>query len=103
MSEFRNEQPDVQDSIKKAKISNLRLFYCSFNPVQPTKNISSKLILKLATIIAFLGFGLVLVTILINALISISNPTKSLLLVSGFALMLLGTLWKVVFEMNQEG
>ncbi|MCE7993869.1 MAG: hypothetical protein HEP71_17915 [Roseivirga sp.] len=77
-------------------------FLLFFQPGSTLKDISSKLILKLATIVAFSGFGLVLLTILVNALFSISNPTKSLLLVSGFALMLLGTLWKVVLEMNQE-
>ncbi len=64
--------------------------------------ISSKLIIKLTTILAFTGLSLVLITILINAVADITNPTRSLLFVVGFALMLLGTLWKVVLEMNQE-
>ena len=79
------------------KISNLPLFYCSFNQQNPFL-IDSKLPLKLATIVAVIGFVLVVFNLLFNFM----TRTSSLIFVVGFAMMFLGTLWKAVLEMNQE-
>jgi hypothetical protein len=83
--------------IKKAKISNLRLFYCSFHQQKPAL-IDSKLIIKLTTAIAVLGFSLVILNLLFN----FKTRTSTLIFVVGFAMMFLGTLWKAVIDMNKE-
>jgi hypothetical protein len=60
-----------------------------------------KLILKIATIAAVSGLCIVILSILTNILYPLTPFMKSLMLVAGFTMMLLGTLWKVVIEMNQ--
>lgn len=64
-----------------------------------TKNI---LAIKLSTIVAFTGLATVLITMILN-LFSLADPQyRTMMFVVGFTLMLLGTLWKVVLEMNRE-
>lgn len=59
-------------------------------------------LIKLTTILAVTGLLIVLATIGLNLLNLLETSEKNLALVIGFVAMLLGTLWKVVLEMNQE-
>lgn len=57
--------------------------------------------IKLVTRIAFFGLILVLSVALIKLLHPIDVMTQSIMLVSGLTIMLLGTIWRVVLEMNE--
>ena len=59
-------------------------------------------IIKIATIIAVSGVSLVISTLLLRMIFRIDTSNKNTLLIVGFAMMLLGTLWKVVMEMNSK-
>lgn len=59
-------------------------------------------IIKIATIIAVSGVSLVIGTLLLRMIFRIDTSNKNTLLIVGFAMMLLGTLWKVVMEMNSK-
>ena len=87
--------------IKKGKELNLCLFSFSFVPIEFSA-ISNKLIIKLTSTLAVLGFLLVVVIMGLNFLSLIEASLRKVLLISGFTLMLLGTLWRVVLEMNNE-
>lgn len=56
---------------------------------------------KIVTRIAFFGLFLVLATALIKVFYPIDVKTQSIMLVSGFTIMLLGSIWRVVLEMNE--
>ncbi|WP_339699904.1 hypothetical protein [uncultured Roseivirga sp.] len=59
-------------------------------------------IVKLASTIAILGVLLVIGTLLSRLIFQIETSEKNTLLIIGFTMMLLGTLWKVVMEMNNK-
>lgn len=56
---------------------------------------------KIVTRIAFFGLSLVLAAVLIKFFYPIDVKTQSIMLVSGFTIMLLGSIWRVVLEMNE--
>lgn len=56
---------------------------------------------KIVTRIAFFGLFLVLAAGLIKIFYPIDVKTQSIMLVSGFTIMLLGSIWRVVLEMNE--
>ena len=62
-------------------------------------NIKSSLAIRLMTLIAILGLGLVVFSVVFMPL---GTGKLAYTLVPGFVMMFLGTLWKAVFEMNQE-
>lgn len=57
--------------------------------------------IKIVTRIAFFGLFLVLAAALIKTFYPIDVKTQSIMLVSGFTIMLLGSIWRVVLEMNE--
>jgi hypothetical protein len=57
--------------------------------------------IKVVTRIAFFGLFLVLVSLLFKLFKVISFDIRSGMLVTGFTLMLLGSIWRVVLEMNE--
>tara|TARA_R110001592_G_scaffold17115_9_gene72491 strand:+ start:3785 stop:3985 length:201 start_codon:yes stop_codon:yes gene_type:complete len=59
-------------------------------------------IVKLASAIAISGVLLVIGTLLSRLIFRIETSDKNTLLIIGFTMMLLGTLWKVVMEMNNK-
>lgn len=59
-------------------------------------------IIKLASGIAISGVLLVIGTLLSRLIFNIEPSEKNTLLIIGFTMMLLGTLWKVVMEMNNR-
>ena len=59
-------------------------------------------IVKLASTIAILRVLLVIGTLLSRLIFQIETSEKNTLLIIGFTMMLLGTLWKVVMEMNNK-
>ncbi|KYG82448.1 hypothetical protein [Roseivirga echinicomitans] len=59
-------------------------------------------IIKIASAIAISGVLLVIVTLLSRLIFRIETSDKNTLLIIGFTMMLLGTLWKVVMEMNNK-
>ncbi|KOF03787.1 hypothetical protein OB69_04295 [Roseivirga seohaensis subsp. aquiponti] len=59
-------------------------------------------IVKLATAVAISGVLLVIGTLLSRLIFHIETSEKNTLLIIGFTMMLLGTLWKVVMEMNSR-
>lgn len=59
-------------------------------------------IIKLASAIAISGVLLVIGTLLSRLIFRIETSDKNTLLIIGFTMMLLGTLWKVVMEMNNK-
>ena len=56
---------------------------------------------SLPKVMAFTGVVLVIVILIGKQFYSIPLYVRSVCLVSGLALMLLGTIWKVVFEMDE--
>jgi hypothetical protein len=62
--------------------------------------LNTKILIKIASVIAVSGLSLVICTLLFNLFIGTSIATKNTLMLIGFAMMFLGTLWKVVLEMN---
>uniref|UniRef100_UPI004048B0F4 hypothetical protein n=1 Tax=Roseivirga sp. TaxID=1964215 RepID=UPI004048B0F4 len=62
---------------------------------------NTKLFIKIASIVAVSGFVLVISMLLSKFLINLEQSTSNTVMVVGFTLMLLGTLWKVVLEMNE--
>ncbi|OEK03158.1 hypothetical protein BFP97_17235 [Roseivirga sp. 4D4] len=58
--------------------------------------------IKIVTRIAFLGLSLVLLAFLLKLFYPIDFNIRSGMLVIGFTLMLLGTIWRVVLEMNDS-
>ncbi len=59
-------------------------------------------IVKLASAVAITGVLLVIGTLLSRLIFQIETSEKNTLLIIGFTMMLLGTLWKVVMEMNSR-
>lgn len=59
-------------------------------------------IVKLASAVAISGVLLVIGTLLSRLIFQIETSEKNTLLIIGFTMMLLGTLWKVVMEMNSR-
>ncbi|KYG79086.1 hypothetical protein EV198_3649 [Roseivirga ehrenbergii] len=59
-------------------------------------------IVKLASAVAISGVLLVIGTLLSRLIFQIETSGKNTLLIIGFTMMLLGTLWKVVMEMNSR-
>ncbi|MBO3699427.1 hypothetical protein [Roseivirga sp. E12] len=57
---------------------------------------------KIVTWIAFFGLFLVIIAALLKLFFSIDFNIRSVMLVTGFTLMLLGTIWRVVLEMNES-
>lgn len=57
---------------------------------------------KITTWAAFLGLALVLISLLSRFVYPINFNVKTAMLIIGFTLMLLGTLWRVVTEMNED-
>jgi uncharacterized membrane protein len=59
---------------------------------------------KIVTVIAFIGLGLVLIVLLSRLFFGslIATDIRTVMLVIGFAMMILGTLWKVVLDMNDQ-
>ncbi len=58
--------------------------------------------IKIVTRIAFFGLILVLLAFLSKLFYPIDFNIRSGMLVIGFTLMLLGTIWRVVLEMNES-
>jgi hypothetical protein len=63
--------------------------------------LNSKLFIKIASVVAVSGFTLVVSMLLSQLFINLEQSTRNTVMVVGFTLMLLGTLWKVVLEMNE--
>ncbi|MGW8121494.1 hypothetical protein ACV07N_02460 [Roseivirga echinicomitans] len=59
-------------------------------------------IIKLASAVAISGVLLVIGTLISRLIFNIQTSDKNTLLIIGFTMMLLGTLWKVVMEMNRS-
>ncbi len=57
--------------------------------------------IKVVTRIAFFGLFLVLMSLLFKLFNVIRFDIRSGMLVTGFTLMLLGSIWRVVLEMNE--
>ena len=100
-SDRSNGQTDVCIRTNKAKHSQLCLICYSFGFLS-FQVIKTTTLIKLSTILAVCGLGTVLTTLLLNALGMLTVENRTLCLVVGFTAMLLGTLWKVVLEMNRE-
>jgi hypothetical protein len=62
--------------------------------------LNTKSWIKIASVVALSGFILVIGTLLTNLFIGITPSFSTTVMVIGFTLMFLGTLWKVVLEMN---
>lgn len=57
--------------------------------------------MKIASVVAISGFTLVIGILVSKFLIPLEQSTRNTVMVIGFTLMLLGTLWRVVLEMNE--
>ena len=59
---------------------------------------------KIVTVIAFIGLGLILTVVLSRLFFGslIATDIRTIMLVIGFAMMLVGTLWKVILDMNDQ-
>ncbi len=60
--------------------------------------------IKIVTIIAFVGLALILTVILSRQFFGslIASDIRTVMLVVGFAMMMVGTLWKVILDMNDQ-
>ena len=65
---------------------------------------SKKISSKIVTVIAFAGLGLILTVVLSRLFFGslIASEIRTVMLVIGFAMMLVGTLWKVILDMNDQ-
>ncbi|PIQ47913.1 MAG: hypothetical protein COW03_13305 [Cytophagales bacterium CG12_big_fil_rev_8_21_14_0_65_40_12] len=62
---------------------------------------NTKKFIKIASVVAISGFILVISMLVSKFLINLEQSTRNTIMVIGFTLMLLGTLWRVVLEMNE--
>lgn len=60
-----------------------------------------KLIIKIVSGVAIGGLVIVIGTLIAGLLFPFKHIEKNTLFIIGFTMMLLGTLWKVVLEMNK--
>ncbi|OEK05905.1 hypothetical protein [Roseivirga misakiensis] len=58
---------------------------------------------KITGWVALLGLILVITSFILKTLSVIDLGIRSIIMICGFTLMLLGTLWRVVLEMNDDG
>jgi len=61
-----------------------------------------KTVIKIASALAVSGITVVIGTLILQIVFRLGSSNKNTLLVIGFAMMLLGTLWRVVMEMNSK-
>lgn len=57
---------------------------------------------KITGWVATLGLLLVIISFALKMVSSVDISSRSVLMVLGFTMMLLGTIWRVVLEMNEE-
>ena len=57
---------------------------------------------KITGWVAFFGLSLVVLSFALNLFLEADLSVRSMLMITGFTMMLLGTIWRVVLEMNEE-
>lgn len=57
---------------------------------------------KITGWVAMTGLLLVIMSFVLKLFSTVDLSSRSVLMVIGFAMMLLGTIWRVVLEMNEE-